>query len=286
MSFIINPYNYSGVSYFDITNYSGDTPLMAYSLRNLSSTYSGNIIKLRRSSDNATSDFTATHGNFVDFTAITSWRDAAGAATAYVDTWYDQSGNSYNLTQSSLTEQPEFRYTAQPFGTVSAAIKFDGSNDTLYYDATTDDFCNNQATIYNCYHPVGTVFSSMWAVLAAPGSPVTTFARSNRYSTQKRTYWNNIQATATIGSSGSNEHCIDYWDGTNLGYNIDNGTYTNTAATAAANNEQVFLIGGSATGGSNPFNGWFVELLWFDTYQASGTQDEIRDDQNSFYTLF
>jgi hypothetical protein len=126
----------------------------------------------------------------------------------------------------------------------------------------------------------------MWAVLAAPGSPVTTHARSNRYSTQKRTYWNNIQVSNTIGSSATNEHCVDYWNGTNLGYNIDNGTYTGTAATAATNNEQVFLMGGSATGGSNPFNGWFVEFIWFDSTQASGSIDTIRNNQDSVYNLF
>jgi len=271
---------------FDIVTYNADLPILAFSFRKVSSSYGGNIIKLRRSSDNATSDFTATHGNFVNFAAITTWRDGAGAATAFVDTWYDQSGNNYHITRTVLAEQPEFRYTGQPFGTISASIKFDGVDDTLFHDAVTDVFCNNQATIYSCYRPVGTAFSSMMTILALPGSPSTNFYRANRYSTVKRTSWNSALASAVIGVSGNNEHCIDYWDGTNAGYNIDNGAFVGTIAVGGTNNEELFLIGGSAIGGSNPFDGWMCEILWFDVYQSSLNRDTIRNNQNSLYTLF
>lgn len=278
----------SGPTSLDIDDYSADLPIFAYSLRLISSSYAGNLIKLRRSSDNATSDFGPSGGlgSFVDWTAITTWRDAAGAASAYIDTWYDQTGNGYHLSQATLAEQPLLSFTSPPLG-LTACIYFDGVNDTLYHDAGTDDFCNNQMTSYTCYRPVGNTFSSMQVIQAAPAAPLTAHFRTNRYSTQKRTYWNNVQAnSASIGTTGNNEHCIDYWNGTNVGYNIDDGTYTGTGATSGNNNEQLILIGGSATGGSNPYTGWMAEWIWFDSYQSSGTQDAIRDEQNGVYSMF
>lgn len=76
--------------------------------------YSGSVIKLRRSTDNATADFTtdsATNLNLVTTSggiALSTW---LGGGTAYVDTWYDQSGNGRNLTQANTALQPTFSAT-------------------------------------------------------------------------------------------------------------------------------------------------------------------------------
>ena len=73
----------------------------AYSLRNLSSTYSGAVVNVRRSSDDTTRDFTAdsiTNGDLVSF---------CGTGDGFVTTWYDQSGNSNNATQGTAGSQPK-----------------------------------------------------------------------------------------------------------------------------------------------------------------------------------
>lgn len=72
----------------------------AYSLRNLSSIYSGNVVRVRRSSDNTEQDFTAaqvTDGTLTTF---------CGAGNGFVRTWYDQSGSARNATQATTTKQP------------------------------------------------------------------------------------------------------------------------------------------------------------------------------------
>ncbi len=79
----------------------------AYSLRKLRNAYSGSAVQLRRSSDSTTQNigFDAS-GNF-DTTAAASF---CGASTCYVATWYDQSGNTNNLTQTTASKQ--FQYIA------------------------------------------------------------------------------------------------------------------------------------------------------------------------------
>jgi hypothetical protein len=84
-----------------------------YAIVNVNPTnYSGSIINLRRSTDNATSDFvTDANNNLVTSpggTSLTSW---LGAGTANVVTWYDQSGNGLNLTQATTGLQPGFSAT-------------------------------------------------------------------------------------------------------------------------------------------------------------------------------
>ena len=74
--------------------------MAAYSLRKLSSSAT-NVIRVRRSSDNAEQDFTAdeiTDGTLTTFT---------GANDGFVTTWYDQSGNGNNITQSNASAQPK-----------------------------------------------------------------------------------------------------------------------------------------------------------------------------------
>jgi hypothetical protein len=75
----------------------------AYSLRQLSSSYTGDAIRVRRASDNTELNigFVA---NELDTSALTTF---ASGTDAFVTTWYDQSGNSRNATQATATNQPQ-----------------------------------------------------------------------------------------------------------------------------------------------------------------------------------
>ena len=76
----------------------------AYSLRNLSSTYSGNVVEVRRSSDDTTQNFTATE--ITDGTLL-AFVGTGGSDNGHVKTWYDQSGNSRDATQATSANQPK-----------------------------------------------------------------------------------------------------------------------------------------------------------------------------------
>lgn len=73
----------------------------AYSVRRLSSTYTGNALRVRRSSDNAEQDIGFV-GENLDTAALTTF---VGANDAFVPIWYDQSGNGANATQSTAVNQ-------------------------------------------------------------------------------------------------------------------------------------------------------------------------------------
>ena len=65
---------------------------VAYSLRKLRTDYSGNAIRVRRSSDNAEQDF-GFSGNDLDTASLLTF---CGACNGFITTWYDQSGNANN----------------------------------------------------------------------------------------------------------------------------------------------------------------------------------------------
>jgi hypothetical protein len=73
-------------------------PAAAYSLRNLSTTYTGNVVDVRRSSDDAEDSFTA--AEVADGT-LTDWVGVGN------DQWYDQSGNDNHATQGTDASQPK-----------------------------------------------------------------------------------------------------------------------------------------------------------------------------------
>ena len=76
---------------------------IAYSTRKLRTAYSGNCIRVRRSSDNAEQDI-GFAGNTLDTTALTNF--ITGSTDGRITTWYDQSGNNANLTQTTAAKQP------------------------------------------------------------------------------------------------------------------------------------------------------------------------------------
>lgn len=97
-----------------------------YGMRRLRTSWTGNLLRLRRGSDNAESDFGYNGSNDLDASAIATW---LGGASGYVKTWYDQSGNGYNLSQTTTANQPLYVASGQNSKPI---IRFDGANDRLF----------------------------------------------------------------------------------------------------------------------------------------------------------
>lgn len=71
-------------------------------LRVLKPGYTGNIIKVRRSSDNTELNIGSVNGE-LDVTSLMSF---VGSGNGYVSYWYDQSGTGNHFTQTTLASQP------------------------------------------------------------------------------------------------------------------------------------------------------------------------------------
>ena len=76
--------------------------LVAYDLRKLSSTYTGDCVKVRRASDNAEQDIGFVSGQ-IDISSLETF---ASGGVCHVTTFYDQSGNANNAIQTAAANQP------------------------------------------------------------------------------------------------------------------------------------------------------------------------------------
>lgn len=107
----------------------------AYSVRRLRLGYTGNCMRVRRSSDNTEQDIGFTVGGNVNTSALLSF---CGSSNGFVTTWYDQSGNSRNAVQATTTAQPQV-VNAGSLITEGGrlALQYDGVNDGLLTGIST-----------------------------------------------------------------------------------------------------------------------------------------------------
>jgi len=140
----------------DMALYSGayqveDAPLLdayggahaAYSLRKLNSDYTGPAIRVVKisSSPYPEQDIGFDSNGNLDLDALDTFLDGYAGN---VKTWYDQSGNGNDITQSSVGSTPNIQSSAGNLQRVDGrvALRFDGINDALPFDATGLDIGN------------------------------------------------------------------------------------------------------------------------------------------------
>jgi hypothetical protein len=75
----------------------------AYSLRKLRTAYAGSAIRVRRSSDNTEQNIGFVAGE-LDTVSLLAF---CGVGNGFITTWYDQSGNAKNATQTTAANQPQ-----------------------------------------------------------------------------------------------------------------------------------------------------------------------------------
>ena len=143
----------------DLIGYQGDQRFLlqvydgaaaAYSLRDLVGT-NPDVVRVRRSLDNAEQDFTA--GAIEDGT-LEAWVGATASDNGFVTTWYDQSGNGNDATQSTAASQPKIvdagvlvtafgkpavRSDTVPFLLLDSEFSVGGANDYLISIACVAD---------------------------------------------------------------------------------------------------------------------------------------------------
>jgi hypothetical protein len=78
----------------------------AYSLRLLDTTYTGAAIQVRRT-DLAVMDIGFTSSGKLDTAALLAFTGTGASDNGFITTWYDQSGNANNATQTTALAQPQ-----------------------------------------------------------------------------------------------------------------------------------------------------------------------------------
>ena len=102
----------------------------AYSLRKLRTSYTGSAIRVRRSNDNAEQDIGFDGSGNLDTSSLSTF---VGANNGFVTTWYDQSGNSNDATQSTAASQPKVFDS-------STGVVVENSNPTMTFDGANNFF--------------------------------------------------------------------------------------------------------------------------------------------------
>jgi len=104
----------------------------AYSFRRLRSDFTGSVVKLKRTFDSTSQEFTFASGSdYLDTGSADSFCSAGGGLCT-IEYWYDQSGNTRHIGGGAFA--PEYA-DAPDLTPTKKSIYFDGVNDGLERDA-------------------------------------------------------------------------------------------------------------------------------------------------------
>ena len=255
-----------------LDTYSGAS--VAYSLRKLSSTYSGSAIRVRRSSDNTEQDISFT-SNVLDTASLLSF---VGSNDGYVTTWYDQSGNSANATMATAVNQPRI-VSSGSVDVVNgkSAILGDGINDSLRYSGLS---LTNPITNFMVNDKVGNtgyfgIFTSVHGFGGAYDLETTGIRAYQNGSAFTPIYANNNQSLISFKSATSGTDWDLYGNGTqvtNSGENIGTLAGTIISLFDRSNN-------------TNRTNMYMQEYIVYDADKFSNRAD-IESNINTYYSIY
>jgi hypothetical protein len=248
----------------------------AYSLRRLSSTYTGNLIRVRRSSDNAEQNIGYDANNVLDTASLLTF---CGAGNGFVTTWYDQSGNANNATQTIALLQPQI-VSSGAMITVNGknSISFDGSNDELNLTSTI----NVGASNYQSYvakrdassrliHALGQASGQGgYLLFLNTDNKYYLWAKSNQYIVSSATDTTTSQLLLT-GLNNSGTMSI-----------FKNGSSISTTTVGASTTINITKIGRHDAS----YNYSKLQEIVFYNSEQSANRTGIESNINTFYTIY
>jgi len=253
----------------------------AYSLRQLSSTYSGDAIVVRRASDNATQAIGFVN-NELDTTSLESF---CSGTDGFVTTWYDQSGNSVDATQGSAAAQPQI--------VSSGSTILENGKPTLDFDSSSSQDFNVSITI-------NTTAYSNFIVEASDDTANTSTQMMYGVSTSVfYTRLRSLDLESRVSSSPiinldddfayttSQQYLISIINGASQGAHYIDGTIGNKSpndtSTSGGINESSLNLGSS--NGAFYFNGKIQEMVFYFNDESSN-RSGIETNINDFYSIY
>jgi len=251
----------------------------AYSLRKLRTAYSGAAIRVRRSSDNVETDIGFTSSGALDETALTTF---VGANSGFVTTWYDQSGNARNATQTTAANQPRIvsagvvdKLNSRP------AVKFLAGN---FMISSTNTGTGNGIKFNFAFIPYS--FSQITTVnylLYEAGTGYGILAGGNYDATIT-----GFQSVYNNGSASTDEIINTPKLGTAMLYNTTavwvNSSLKNTNAGSSLN-ASFMSIGGGIFGSTQSSYSTMPEIIFYASDQTA-TRTKIEQNINSYYAIY
>lgn len=254
----------------DYPNIAGNS----YSLRNLTSTTT-NVIRVRRSSDNLESDFSAsdiTDGTLASFCGEGIGKDG------FVVKWYDQTGSD-DLKNATALEQPKIvEDGAVILENGKPCVKFDGGNDSLFIDLTDQTREGYQAFMVNQQTDTASIFAQYVYSLGDLESMSFRWKASNLILRGKL----DLSTPASLPAAQS----VYYNNSTQTGKNSKihiNGINVATGAISATFTKKVHL-GDDGNGSGNSAIKMQEFILYFS--DIKNDVDDITSNINSYYSIY
>jgi len=249
----------------------------AYSVRLLRSAYSGSAIRVRRSSDNAESDIGFSGGN-LDTTALTSF---CSGTNGFVTTWYDQSGNARNATQTTAANQPQIVSSGSVINVNSKpSVRFQDGSDILKNVSSGTSTANTMAVVfkfnltsgYGITMAIGDTGAACYGLLGSANGAKRTIYSAGLES-QDGLYTANQEIWGSTTATSSNK----FW------FNGSSQTMSQPTSTYNSNLNNI-LIGNDDYGSS--LNPNMQEAIFWQTTQSDTDLVGINTNQNTYYAVY
>ncbi|MCD6013653.1 MAG: type sorting protein, partial [Flavipsychrobacter sp.] len=266
----------------DLAGLSSSSPAkVAFSLRKLSSSYSGSAIQVRRSSDNATQDIGFDGSGNLDQSALLTFVGTGGTDNGFIAKWYDQSGNANDAVQSTSGSQPQI---------VSAGVVLTaGSRATIKFNGTT--FIDGGTSAYSISsggHTLSAVYNFQSGTVqhiidrAVSGNPLTSITGSNQGQ-----YRNDAGTLQTVGSTQSAPFSNTFtatWDASNNINHYKNGVNDYSGTISLPTTLDLMRIGKHfSITGTAVLNIW--EVILFPSAISTNERKAMECNQQVYYGI-
>jgi hypothetical protein len=251
----------------------------AYSLRLLSSTYTGAAIQVRRSNDDAIMDIGFTNtGNF-DQAALLNF---VGYNNGYISIWYDQSGFGRDAEQTDVNQQPRI--------VENGSIETKKGKPTIYFDS------KNLATAPFRGYNAGFMFNIVGGVKVNTGG-VTFGTKTNGNIAHPIDYYDNAFMVGSGNSYGGWNPIV----GINEAAGFSQWTYAGSASTAFAFRNGTINLAPQVPNAygdrissltlatredrGTRLNGWMSEFVTFGSTLGVANRENIELNQGTYYSI-
>lgn len=238
----------------------------AYSLRLLDTDYTGDAIRVRRASDNTEQDIGFDGNGDLDTAALASF---CSGTDGFVKTWYDQSGNANDASQSTTANQPKIYDGTTGVVTENGKPAIDWASDSMVMPAS-----------------IGVDFSIAWVWRSDDAG-----LNQLILNTQVDCYWNpsgvyRLYFGGTVYDFPTSQGAVSP---TTHSVIWQNYSTSETWYMRSNGNEKSFAAGASYTPSSGSIgqavDGRIQELIIWNSNQSTNRSD-IEDNINTFYSIF
>ena len=238
----------------------------AYSLRKLRTLYTGDAIRVRRSSDNTEQDIGFSNDE-LDTVSLLAF---AGAGDAFVKIFYDQSGNSNDATQTATGNQPQI--------VSSGAVITDNGKSAV---AFTGSHYLNSGTI----SATGTATNFVVAHVDGGSGNRTIFYTPEIFAFRRTSDFAFLTQSAQVSyaSVSLDDRNLHYFGAnSSQGFGAINGGAITTNAQAAGSGTRIAI--GTQSTNAIPFYGYIQECIYYASDETAN-RTNIESNIATFYDI-